>query len=173
MHSIIKTLGGLALSALAMSVSAPLANAGETTSEAYFGWLSVGAVYPMGEDHIFWVGQFSGTVTDRGEASAFENTSLQCPGTLYINTKDGTAKGSGYCAFITPGGDTAYSSWECEGGAPMSGRSCDGSVTFMSGTGKLAGITGGNRFQASTVAFHSDGTGSGYTLIQYNFALPE
>lgn len=172
-QKVLGSFGSLLAGGLALAVCMPLAAAGETTSDGYFGWLSVGAVYPMDDDHIYWVGQFSGAMGDRGEATVFNNSSLQCPGSLFINTKDGTAKGSGYCQYVTTGGDTAYASWECEGGAPMSGKSCDGTVTFMSGTGKLAGITGGNRFEASTVAFHSDGTGSGYSMIQNGFSLPK
>jgi len=152
-------------------VAAPAMSAG-FQGPGYFGWLSIGTTYPLEDGHLLWLGQFSGVNGNSGAGAILENASVQCPGYLDIDAKTGTAKGEGYCVYITPSGDKAYSTWHCEGGAPMSGKPCVGGAEFSGGTGKLEGLSGKSTFDANTVAFHPDGTGSGYTTITYDLTLP-
>lgn len=133
----------------------------------------MGTSFALEEGHILWVGQLSGVTTDGEAETPFENAGVQCPGSLDIRTSDGTGTGQGYCIFTTVAGDKAFATWSCQGGAPMSGKPCVGETKFTGGTGKLQGITGGNTFEASTVAFNPDGMGSGYTDTDNKFTLPE
>lgn len=156
--------------AMAFGTASPAA---EIKSDGVFGWLSVGTTFQIEEGHLFWVGQFSGIGTDVGEATVFDKIAVQCPGTLDITLADGSAHGAGYCIWTAANGDKMFGSWQCAGGAPMSGKACDGTTTIISGTGMFAGATGTSTFQGFTVAFQQDGNGSGYSLTHSDYTLKD
>lgn len=170
--SIAAALGHATMVAFVAGTFAAPAMSADYQGPGYFGWLSVGTTYPLEDGHLLWLGQFSGINGNSGADAILENASVQCPGYLDIDAKTGTAKGAGYCVYITPAGDKAFSTWHCEGGAPMSGKPCAGGAEFSGGTGKLEGLSGTSRFDGNTVAFHPDGTGSGYTTITFDLTLP-
>ena len=81
------------------------------------------------------------------------------PPQLGLRVLDGQqGRADGYCVVTDKDGDKIYSVWSCKG--PFPGP-CDGDNKFTGGTGKYAGITGGNRFQGVTTA----PTSSGYSLF--------
>jgi hypothetical protein len=68
----------------------------------------------------------------------WEQASTHCVG--YIRVVGGRAVGKGTCKWTETGGDTAIGEWEY----PVMG---DPSWIWLSGTGKLRGISGGGFFQ--------------------------
>ena len=70
----------------------------------------------------------------------------RCWGALEIKVPAVT--GQGYCTFTTPSGDKQFSAWVAQNLGPKGAIS--GTWKMLSGTGKLAGATGGGTF--STVA---------------------
>jgi hypothetical protein len=128
-----------------------------------FGWLAVGKANAMEPGHIFWVGEFSGTLSpDQGSSEKFDNTGWKCPGTNDINMNKNTSRAQGVCIISSPGGkDLAFATWECQGQAAV----CNGAWDFVGGSGKFEGITGHNTFTGYTLVDWKDGTLSGHSSI--------
>ena len=70
--------------------------------------------------------------------SFWEKASTHCVG--YIRLASGKPIGKGTCKWVESGGDTAVGEWEY----PNNG---DPTWTWLSGTGKLQGISGGGTFR--------------------------
>lgn len=166
---------------LAALVAGNTASAEELKVDAHFGWLSVGMVYTIQEGHLFFLGEFSGSVTDMGAGTVVDGAALQCPAWFDINYLTGVLSAGGHCVTTLRSGDAFFGEWQCSGPLgesgpggymPLGPAPCDGGLTVVGGTGALAGMTGGNTFQGFTLFFHPDGKGSGYTSIQYDLNLP-
>lgn len=82
----------------------------------------------------------------------WEKASTHCVG--YIRVAGGKPIGKGTCKWTESGGDTAVGEWEY----PTSG---DPSWTWLSGTGKLKGISGGGTFRELFSAKPTDPAVSG------------
>lgn len=145
-----------------MLVTIPPAAAGEVTGDATFGWLAAGSTFMLGENHPYFVGQFSGTQMTADPQSPLNHASIQCPG--YNDIGVGAA---GYCTITDAEGDTAYLAFSCTAIAPIKGTltGCAGTGTFNGGTGKYAKATGGDKFTAYTTAIFADGHAAGYSLF--------
>jgi hypothetical protein len=70
-------------------------------------------------------------------------------------------KASGYCTWSDPGGDQAYSTWQCEGDT----QTCRGTDQFTGGTGKYQGMNVRHTFVGHIQVNWQDGTSSGYSTI--------
>ena len=60
-------------------------------------------------------------------------------------------------------GDKAYSQWECAATMDVpkgAVTACEGNYRYTGGTGKYAGVTGGD-YSAATLEIHPNGTSSG------------
>ena len=127
-----------------------------------FGWSSKGQVYEVGPEHVFFVGEFSGTMfNDKGEG--FLNmTSAVCPGSLDINK--GMNDTHGYCVITDTDGDKAYLVWKCKGE-----KLCNGDQQWTGGTGKYEGITGNTTLSALPSI---GGTQQGYSIWEGGWKLP-
>lgn len=129
-------------------------------AEGEFGWFGVGTAHQIGENHIYWVGEFSGTFfSDQGDGGLFHRAAVKCPGFNDLNFATNKGAAAGYCVITDTDGDTAVLSWSCAGEA---GPSCDGTFTYTGGTGKYKGISGSNTFTGVTQVNHPDGTASGF-----------
>lgn len=138
--------------AISQSQAADLPKQGKFTAK--FGWYAVGKVFELEKDHIFWVGEFSGTVFNDSGSGFMHMASMVCPGSNDIHLDGQQGRADGYCVMTDKDGDKLYSVWSCKG--PFPGP-CDGDNKYTGGTGKYAGITGGNRFQGVTTAPTSSG----------------
>lgn len=156
---------------VAISAMTASAQAEDLKLDTYFGWLSVGTTYTIVEGHVFWVGEFSGTMTDNGAGSILDNAAIQCPAWFDIDFNNNTASAGGYCITTTAGGGYVIS-WTCTGGPPFSGIPCDGGSEVIAASGEFEGLTGTTAFQATTVLFHPNGNGSGFSTIQLDLNLP-
>ena len=181
MRKAIKTiLITLASAAMGLAV-ANSASAEELDVDGHFGWLSVGTVFTIQEGHLFFIGEFSGSVTDMGAGTILDRAALQCPAWFDINYLTGVLSAGGHCVTTLSTADTFFGAWECDGllGAagpggymPLGPNACEGGLTVTGATGDLEGMTGGNTSQGFTLLFHPDGKGSGYTTLQYSLDLP-
>ena len=66
------------------------------------------------------------------------SATTRCIGTMRVAA--GKTVGKGYCRWVQAGGDTALGEWEMTPNG-------ENTWTWLSGTGKLAGIKGGGSFQ--------------------------
>lgn len=92
-------------------------------------------------------------VVSSSTTKAWENASTHCVG--YIRILGGKLTGKGTCRWLDAGGDSAVGEWEY----PSAG---DPAWTWLSGTGKFKGISGGGTFKELFNAPSSTaGTGQG------------
>ncbi len=108
----------------------------------HFGWYGVGKVFEIGEDHGFFVGEFSGTVFNDEGKGFLHHASVVCPGADDII--NGISNAHGYCTITDWDGDKVFVVWKCKGskGSPR----CEGDFQWTGGTGKYTGIKGNNNF---------------------------
>ena len=87
---------------------------------------------------------------------------------------NGKAQHHGYCVATDPAGDQIGSSFASDGRYPADAKSFSGAVTFISGTGKYAGISGGDKYVGHAPEFRTaaEGTFVEYTTIQGSYKLP-
>src|SRR5579872_5865843 len=78
---------------------------------AKFGWYAVGKVFELEKDHIFWVGEFSGTVFNDAGSGFMHLASLVCPGSNDIHLDGQQGRADGYCVMTDKEGDKLYSVW--------------------------------------------------------------
>lgn len=93
-----------------------------------------------------------------------ENATTRCVG--YLRVAGGKMVGKGLCRWGQDGGDTAAGEWEMQ-------PSGENRWTWLSGTGKLAGIKGGGTFQTLTRAKAAEpGTGQSCRRDWGQYTLP-
>ncbi|MGQ0609515.1 MAG: hypothetical protein ACT4N9_00200 [Paracoccaceae bacterium] len=163
MRSIINTLGGAALWALAMTP----ATAEEVTFTGHFGALAVGQITTLTPTHVFWAGAFSGSVFDAA-GGPFDRVSVTCPGTNDLDFGAGTSVMSGYCVVSDGADSTIVATWECAG----TPGSCEGTGTWADGTGKWQGWTADATFTAQLGKTHEDGTTSTTAVWTVTYRTP-
>jgi hypothetical protein len=117
--------------------------------EAFAQWEARGQVFPTGPEEATFVGVLAGViyVKDFGSelgAAAIDAGVIQCPGTLVINSRDGSQHGTGKCVVLTPDGERIFGDFVCTG-AYLEG--CQGEFKLTGGTGGLQGITGGGALE--------------------------
>ena len=155
------SLGLVLLAAFAAVAQAQIAKSGKFT--AHFGFFGVGTAHPVEEGHLFWVGEFSGTVFNDAGNGIFHRASSKCPAVSDIFL-GGEANLHGYCILTDSDGDQAFIAWKCNGPALVS---CSGDFQWTGGTGKYTGIRGDNTFQGIFVT-----QTEGYALWQAEYRLP-
>jgi hypothetical protein len=126
-----------------------------------FGWLGVGTAYEIEKDHIYWVGEFSGTFfNDKGDGALLHQAAVKCPGYNDVHGTQKKNKAAGYCVLTDRDGDHAYVTWGCDGDT----QQCKGTFTWTGGTGKYAKISGTNTYTGFLAVTHPDGKASGYSI---------
>jgi hypothetical protein len=133
-------VGALLAATLVVAASTSPASAEEGTVEAFSSWEATGHIYPTGVEESTFVGVMSGILYVRNTDNVIEAGLIMCPGTVTINTTDGTQHGTAKCVIVTPESDRVFGSFECDG-AYQAG--CEGEFTLTGGTGSMQGITGG------------------------------
>jgi hypothetical protein len=120
---------GLATPTEAAGVAPPVE--GSTSYSAYFTCRPVGRADfgPIGSRSV---AECVGVAKDTGEAKAFDNLSARCLENEEI--RGGPARYDGWCAETDADGDQFFTSYQGTDG---------GKVTFLGGTGKFKGISGG------------------------------
>lgn len=107
-----------------------------------------------------------GVIASNNEASPSHNASTQCMGSVKIIK--GEFKESGLCTSTRPDGDKIYSSYEGTGKA----GSAKGTFTFLGGTGKCKGMTGGGEWTRTSLHGPVEGAGASISKDTYNWKIP-
>lgn len=115
-----------------------MAFAEEGTVRAMAPWKGQGFAFPVGEDTVYMVAVYSGTMFVEDAKGALHEGSIVCPGTVEGNLKTMTKTGQGRCIITNEDGDRIYGRFNCTG--DMQG--CQGTFKLDGGTGRFAGITG-------------------------------
>jgi hypothetical protein len=145
---------------LPISSGSTLEKEGKYSSK--FGWYSKGQTFEVGPDHVFFVGEFSGTnFNDKGKGF-MDKVSVVCPGVM-DNNRD-APHAHGHCVVTDDDGDKAYLVWKCTGA-----KLCKGDFQWTGGTGKYEGISGNNSFYAGVGI---GGTTQGYSIWAGEWKLP-
>ena len=134
------------------------------TFSGWFGWSSTGTTQQLGENHVFWVGEFNGAMRNDAGKGLMHHTALVCPGSWDINQGISTAQGT--CVVTDRDGDNMFVKWQCTGTYPE----CLGESELTGGTGKYTGIRGKSRLIGSgTIST----TPQGYALLtEGEYTLP-
>lgn len=74
----------------------------------------------------------------------FDHMTWHCWGLFDIT--NAMAQHHGYCVVTDPAGDQIAGSFASDGRYPADAKSISGAFTFITGTGKYAGISGGNKY---------------------------
>jgi hypothetical protein len=110
---------------------------------------------PNSKDHVFWVGEFSGTFfNDKGANSLFDHSGVRCPGSYDLNFGKNEGHANGYCVIMGEGSpsDQAFIKWSCDGDTvDCFGTQRDASEIRVSGT-SLINITGAQYRKSESIS---------------------
>jgi hypothetical protein len=95
------------------------------------------------------------------------NASVRCVGGGHI--VNGTFDASGSCVYTRPDGDQVFQTYKDAGKV---GGAAKGTFTYVGGTGKLAGITGGGEYSRYSVRPAAEGTTQGVSTYTGKYKLP-
>jgi len=110
----------------------------EDTIKAVAPWKGDVHAFPIGNDRVYMVAVYSGTIfVDKGEG-VLHAASIVCPATVEMNLTTGKKSGQGHCVITNSDGDRIYADYTCTGDL----KGCTGPFTLVGGTGKFTGITG-------------------------------
>ena len=165
-----KTLTVLIL-ALFMLVSAGFVFGAETAKEgsdtASTGFTFTSQVLAQGEEYLQMNYDAQGVVATENEASPLYMSSVQCVGSL--KSIKGVYKEIGLCTYTCPNGDQIYASYE---GTGKIGQGARGLTTFVGGTEKCVGITGGGEWTRINLKGPAKGVGASILKFIYNWKIP-
>ena len=126
-------LGGLLVLGLLVPVGAE-----QGTVRATSPWEGDGYAFPIGNDRVYMVAVFTGTIFVEDGKGALHTGSIVCPATVEGDLNTMTKKGQGHCIITNDDGDRVYADYHCTGDM----ESCRGPFTLVGGTGRFKGITG-------------------------------
>ena len=138
------------------------------TYSGVFGWLGDGTVHELEENHIFWVGDFTGIFLNDAGKGFLHHAAVECPGADDMDFNKSTERAMGYCIATDADGDKAYLIWRCEGDTVT----CPGTFEWTGGTGKYAGLTGNNTFTGISGPINQSGRQSGTAPWKGEWKLP-
>ncbi len=122
---------------------------------------------PMGEERIHVTYEGTGIYVSDIEEGFLNNASQHFLGALHA--VKGAFEESGFMVSTVPDGDKVFATWKGSGNL---GKDAKGTYTYVGGTGKYTGITGGGEFTRSNLQPASKGVWSAITLFKGNWKLP-
>jgi len=156
------------LAGFAVAADAPAAIPKEG-SNSYFAAL-VGTLksLPLGKDRVQLAYDVTGVVvSDTGEG-ILHNASVRCLGGMHVVNgafEDETTA----CAYTRPDGDQVFTIGKSSG---KQGVAAKGTVTYVGGTGKMAGITGGGETIRTSIRPAPEGVSLSYVRSKGTYKLP-
>lgn len=132
--------------------------------KAHSGWVGIGEVKELGKDHLNWTGVHYGTSYNDQGKGFMDRIAWVCPGSSDI--RNGTIVLEGFCTLTDGDGDQI--SGRNQGSGPVDAPEFTGTVTFTAGTGKYAGIQGGQTYRCRGVGKH----GQLFCTNDANYKLP-
>ena len=130
-------LTGLLTGLLVIGLLVPVF-AEQRTVRATSPWEGDGYAFPIGNDRVYMVAVFTGTIFIEDGTGALHTGSIVCPATVEGDLNTMTKKGQGHCIITNDDGDRVFADYNCTGDM----ESCRGPFTLVGGTGKFKGITG-------------------------------
>jgi hypothetical protein len=124
-------------------------------------------VIPMGEERIQLNYEGSGIYISDTEEGFLHNASIHFLGGFHA--VKGAFEESGGMVLTAPDGDKAFVTYKGSGNL---GKDAKGTYTYVGGTGKYTGITGGGEFTRSNLQSASKGVWAAITLFKGNWKLP-
>ena len=124
-------------------------------------------VIPMGEERIQLNYEGSGIYISDTENGLLHNASIHFLGAFHA--VKGAFEESGGMVLTAPDGDKAFVTYKGSGNL---GKDAKGTYTYVGGTGKYTGITGGGEFTRSILQYASKGVWAAITLFKGNWKLP-
>ncbi len=143
---------------------AEMAKEGSASDTTYY--TSTSQILEVGEGHAQINYDARGVITSDNEASPTHNASTQCVGATKVVRA--AFKEFGYCISARPDGDKIYSSYEGTG----KGGSVKGIFTFVGGTGKCIGMTGGGEWARTSLQGPAQGVGASISKGTYSWKIP-
>lgn len=122
---------------------------------------------PMEEERLHLTIEGSGIYVSDEEDGFLSNASMHLLGTLH--SVKGVFEDSGFIVFNLPDGDKVYASWKGTGNL---GKDAKGTITYVGGTGKYAGLTGGGEYTRRHVPNASKNVWAAITIHKGNWKLP-
>lgn len=122
---------------------------------------------PMGEERLHLTIEGSGIYVSDEEDGFLNNASMHLLGTLHA--VKGVFEDSGFIVFNLPDGDNVYATWKGTGNL---GKDAKGTITYVGGTGKYAGLTGGGEYTRRHVPNASKNVWAAITIHNGNWKLP-
>lgn len=148
-----------------------VAQAQEVVEPGTAAFVGIGETMTVEEGHQYFAGKFNGAFVATGEPGLFQHAAIMCAGYNDIGRTAG-----GYCVYTIGTGESATAEWSCVDAAPPPGAilSGDCQVSWVSGTGQLAGISGGATYTALLLPPNPDGTISGVAVFDggLTYTLP-
>ena len=122
---------------------------------------------PMGEERLHLTLEGSGIYVSDEEDGFLNYASMHLLGTLHA--VKGVFEDSGFIVFNLPDGDKVYATWDGSGNL---GKDAKGTITYVGGTGKYAGLTGGGEYTRRHVPNASKNVWAAITIHTGNWKLP-
>ena len=160
-----KVLVVLASIFLTTSVNAEMAKEGSHSGKNYSTGTS--KVIAMEEERLHMTHEGSGIYVSDAEEGFLNNASIYFLGTLHA--VKGVFKESGFMVFALPDGDKIYATWQGTGNL---GKDAKGTITYVGGTGKYVGISGGDEYTRTGLQRASKKVWAAITTHKGNWKLP-
>jgi len=126
-------------------------------------------VLVMGEERLHMTYEHMGVIINDAGKGFAHNSSVHCLGALHA-VKGIKVQENGFMVGTDPDGDKVFTTYKVTSGkVPVSSK---GTFTFVGGTGKWTGITGGGEFTWSAVHPAAEGTYQGITKSKGHWKLP-
>ena len=147
-------------------LSEEMAKEGSYTSKNYV----TGTVkaLPMGEERLQLTYEGTGIYMSDTEGGFLNNASVHVLGAFHA-VKGAFGDESGSMLLTDPDGDKAFVIYQGSGNL---GKDAKGTYTYVGGTGKYTGITGGGEFTRSILQPASKGVWSAISIFKGNWKLP-
>jgi len=139
----------------------------EGSDTASIGFIVTAQTLAQGKEYLQMNYDAQGVVTTEDEASPLSMSSVQCVGS--IKSIKGEFKETGLCTYTRPDGDQMYVSYE---GTGKLGQSAKGLSTFVGGTEKCLGITGGGEWARTSLRGPAKGVHASFLKFTYNWKIP-
>ena len=131
------------------------------------GFTTTYQMLPQGKEYLQTNYDARGVVATDNEASPLYMSSVQCVGAS--KAIKGEYKEFGLCTYTRPDGDQIYGSYE---GAGKMGVAAYGTMTFVGGTGKFEGMTGGGEWTRTPLKGPAKGAGASISKLTYHWKIP-
>ena len=139
----------------------------EGSDTASVGFIITSQVLAQGKEYLQMNYDAQGVVTTENKASPLSMSSVQCVGSL--KSIKGEYKEIGLCTYTCPNKDQIYVSYE---GTGKIGQGAKGLSTFVGGTEKSVGITGGGEWARSNLKNPAKNVGASFLKFTYNWKIP-